>query len=126
MKNTLLPVLFFALIGLLSAAESAAPAAAKRWWQEGDGSERHQGDNPQATALPLISVKGNRFVNPAGEPMLFRGVSVADPDKLVVQGRWNRALFAAVKDMGANLVRLPVHPVAWRERTPEAYLAVLD
>ncbi len=126
MKNTLLPVLFLALAGLLSAAETTAPSAAKRWWQEGDGSERHQGENPKAKALPLIAVKGNRFVNPAGEPMLFRGMSVADPDKLAGQGRWNRELFVAVKAMGANLVRLPVHPVAWRERTPAAYLALLD
>ena len=65
-------------------------------------------------------------MNPAGETVLFRGLSVADPDKLAGQGRWNRELFAAVKDMGANLVRLPVHPAAWRGRTPAEYLKLLD
>jgi len=28
--------------------------------------------------------------------------------------------------MGTMLVRIPVHPVAWRERTPEKYLELLD
>ena len=74
----------------------------------------------------MIAVQQNRFVNPTGEPVLFRGLSVADPDKLAHQGRWNRELFAAVKDMGATLVRLPVHPAAWRERTPTGYLELLD
>jgi hypothetical protein len=28
--------------------------------------------------------------------------------------------------MGTMIVRIPVHPVAWRERTPEKYLELLD
>jgi endoglucanase len=31
-----------------------------------------------------------------------------------------------VKEMGATVVRIPIHPVAWRERTPEQYLLLLD
>ncbi|HTL68743.1 MAG TPA: glycoside hydrolase family 5 protein [Lacunisphaera sp.] len=117
----------FLLPALLSvaafAADVPAPAPA-HWWQ---GRRWHRPEpNPKAALLPLIAVKGNRFVDPTGTPVLFRGVSVADPDKLSGQGRWNRELFAAVKDLGANLVRLPVHPVAWRERTPEGYLPLLD
>jgi endoglucanase len=57
---------------------------------------------------------------------LFRGVSVADPDKLDHQGHWNRLVFEKVKEMGATLVRIPVHPVAWRERGVVNYLALLD
>ncbi len=76
--------------------------------------------------LARISVRGNHFVDPSGGIVLFRGLSVADPDTLARQGRWNKELFAAVKDMGANLVRLPVHPGAWRSRTPSGYLALLD
>jgi len=100
-------MVFAVAVGVLSAAEPPAP-------------------NPKAKVLPLIAVRGNRFVDPAGETVLFRGLSIADPDKLAQQGRWNRELFAAVKDMGANLVRLPVHPAAWRQRTPAGYLALLD
>jgi endoglucanase len=58
--------------------------------------------------------------------MLFRGLSIADPDKLEEEGRWNRDIFAAAKDVGANLVRIPVHPAAWRSRTKEGYLKLLD
>ncbi|HEX3730736.1 MAG TPA: cellulase family glycosylhydrolase, partial [Opitutaceae bacterium] len=80
----------------------------------------------RAEAGPRVGVRGNRFVTPDGEPVLFRGLCLADPDKLAREGRWNRALFAAVKGMGANLVRLPVHPSAWRSRTPDGYLKLLD
>ena len=82
--------------------------------------------SPLANALPPIGVKGNRFVDTAGTPILFRGVSIADPDKIDGQGHWSRDLFVHVHDMGARIVRIPVHPVAWRERTPPAYLALLD
>ena len=127
MKIVLLSCVILALsAGLLSAAEPPAPASAAKtgWWQ--GGPSRRPGPNPQTKGLPLIAVQQNRFVNPTGEPVLFRGLSVADPDKLAHQGRWNRELFAAVKDMGATLVRLPVHPAAWRERTPTGYLELLD
>ncbi|HEX7572550.1 MAG TPA: cellulase family glycosylhydrolase, partial [Bacteroidota bacterium] len=94
------------------------------WWDE-----RHPGEplgSPLARKLPLISVRGNRFVDPDGNTVLFRGLSIADPDKIEGQGHWSRKLFSRVKEMGSRLVRIPVHPVAWRERTPEHYLALLD
>ena len=94
------------------------------WWDE-----RHPGESlnsPLSRKLPLISVRGNRFVDPGGNVVLFRGLSIADPDKIESQGHWSRQLFSRVKEMGAHLVRIPVHPVAWRERTPAQYLALLD
>ena len=66
--------------------------------------------------MPLISVKGNRFVDPDGKPVLFRGLAISDPDKLEKQGHWNKEHFVKVKEMGTTLLRIPVHPVAWRER----------
>lgn len=115
-----------ALAMVLTAAfvHADEPAAKSPWWHGGRWRMPKPAEN--ATALPRISVKGNKFVNPAGETMLFRGVSIADPDKIDSEGHWNRELFVAVKDFGANLVRLPVHPVAWRGRTPEKYLELLD
>ena len=68
--------------------------------------------------LPRIRVQGNKFVDPEGKTVLFHGVSIADPDKLEHEGHWNKHLFEEVKDMGATLVRIPVHPIAWRQRTP--------
>jgi len=76
--------------------------------------------------MPLISVKGNKFVDPSGKTVLFRGLSISDPDKLEMQGHWSKDHFVKVKEMGAKLVRIPVHPVAWRERTPVEYIKLLD
>jgi endoglucanase len=82
--------------------------------------------NPKAAFLPRISVSGNHFVDPTGQVVLFRGLSIADPDRLERIGQWNKEFFVAVKDMGTNLVRIPVHPSAWRSRTKRGYLALLD
>jgi len=82
--------------------------------------------NPKAKILPLIKVVGNKFISAKGDTILFRGLSISDPDKIEKQGHWNKAHFEKVREMGAMLVRIPVHPVSWRERTPEKYLELLD
>ena len=91
------------------------------WWNEGywDAEEMLTPEK-----MPLVSVEGARFVID-GEPILFRGLSISDPDKIEKQGHWNKAHFEQVKAMGANLVRIPVHPIAWKERTPFGYLEML-
>jgi endoglucanase len=83
-------------------------------------------NNPNAKKLPLVKVHGNKFVNERGDTILFRGISIADPDKIEQEGRWNKNLFVKIKEYGATLVRLPVHPVPWRMRTPEKFLQLLD
>ncbi len=95
-----------------------------RWWQDRPYS-RPFGSSP-TNPLPRIRVQGNHFVDPDGKIVLFRGVSISDPDKLDHQGHWDRHHFEEVKQMGATLVRIPVHPAAWRERTPREYLKLLD
>jgi endoglucanase len=106
-------------------AQTATPRSKPhQWWNE-----RYPGaplKSPDAKKLPLISVHGNRFVDPQGTPLLFRGLSIADPDKIEGEGHWNKELFVKVQQTGARLVRIPVHPIAWRERTPQAYLTLLD
>lgn len=94
------------------------------WYQNGPW--RRPVENPKAKTLPLVSVEGNRFVDPEGNPLLFRGLAISDPDKIEGQGHWNKSHFEKVKETGAMVVRIPVHPVAWRERTPEKYLELLD
>ena len=76
--------------------------------------------------LETIRVEGNRFVDSQGQPMIFQGVAIADPDKLVRQGHWSKEIFEEIDSWGANVVRIPVHPVAWRGRGKEDYLALLD
>ncbi|HEY1791405.1 MAG TPA: cellulase family glycosylhydrolase [Opitutaceae bacterium] len=122
------PVLAHVLVILLAAATAradAAPAAAKpSVW--GEGGRQDPEKNTKAELLPRISVRGNRFVDPSGQPVLFRGVNVADPDSLIERGVWGRGIFAAAKADGADLIRIPVHPAAWRRQGKEAYLRILD
>jgi hypothetical protein len=105
-------------------AQDSAKKQAHPWWS--DGFYPRPVKNPKAKLLPLISVRGNKFVSANGDTVLFRGMSIADPDKIEGQGHWNKLLFEKVKEMGATLVRLPVHPAAWRGLGPRKYLALLD
>ncbi len=73
-----------------------------------------------------VRVEGNHFVDAAGETLIFQGVSIADPDKLSRDGNWSRELFEVVASWGANVVRVPVHPAAWRGRGRVGYLELLD
>lgn len=94
------------------------------WWNNRYQSGVYESADNQK--LPLISVNGNTFVNAQGQVLQFKGINIADPDKIQNQGHWNKAYFEAVKAWGVQLVRIPVHPVAWRERTPEKYLELID
>jgi endoglucanase len=115
-------------VALLSSAIATAQTATDKkihqWWH--DPPVGRPANNPNAKKLPLIAVRGNKFVDPQGNTVLFRGVAIADPDKISNQGHWNRDLFVQVSQTGARLVRIPVHPVAWRERSPGEYLKLLD
>ena len=103
-RNLVLPVVLLAVSG------SASPAAAE---------EASRPGRP-------IRVQGNQFVDTAGKPVVFRGMAISDPDKLEKEGHWNRRLFEEMRSWGANIVRVPVHPVSWRTRGRERYLALLD
>ena len=94
------------------------------WWNE--YYPRRAKPNPKQKLLPLLHVQKNKFVNANGDTILFRGLSIADPDKLEHEGHWNKQLFVEIKKLGAMLVRIPVHPVAWRERGPVKYMQLLD
>lgn len=81
---------------------------------------------PAASRGRGIRVQGNHFVDAAGRPVVFRGVALADPDRLAKNGHWTRRTFEEVRAWDANIVRLPVHPAAWRARGEARYLALLD
>jgi len=80
----------------------------------------------QENVFSRISVDGNKFVNETGETVIFKGLNIADPDRLVKEGQWKADIFNEVAAWGANIVRLPVHPAAWRERGKDEYLKLLD
>ena len=121
--------LALAALILLPVAPSAAvggddPPPASDWW-------RIPYPEPfDAAALPagldVIRVDGKRLVDESGETVIVRGVSIGDPDKLELAGRWSRELFAVIDAWGADVVRVPVHPVAWRGRGKAGYFRLLD
>lgn len=73
-----------------------------------------------------IGVEGNRFVDETGRTVILRGVNISDPDKLQKNGHWSRKHFEVIKDWGANVIRVPVHPVAWKQRGDDEYFKLLD
>ena len=73
-----------------------------------------------------IRVRGNQFVTPDGKTIIFRGLDASDPDKLQRNGEWNKHYFEMARAWGANIVRIPVHPAAWRIHGKKQYLKMLD
>ena len=94
------------------------------WWNE----EWIPAYQIKSTALDMdfIRVKKNKLVNENDEILVFKGLSIADPDKIVKDGRWSKAHFEVIKSWGATLVRIPVHPLALRQRGIKNYLKLLD
>ena len=112
-KNISILVIVGALlcsIGMLHAQQNSEGMKYFDWLNNVDVNQTV--NNPNAKNLSLIKVQGNRFVDERGDTLLFRGVSIADPDKIEQEGRWNKNLFVKVKEFGATIVRIPVHPIA--------------
>ena len=105
---------------LLSTAAVSVAASAEQTFSDGRSAL-------ETTArLEQISVDGSRFVNESGETVIFRGVSAADPFALEEKGEWGEEYFEAIASWNANVVRIPVHPVWWREKGAEEFLKMLD
>ncbi len=79
-----------------------------------------------SSSMEWISISGNSFVNEAGEILIFKGVNIRDPHNLEEEGHWTMAHFQEAQNWGANVIRLPIHPAAWRQRGEDAYLELLD
>ena len=126
-----LKILIIALFFMASAAPFSAVAAAEptaeasqQWW---NAPYPERFDKASLKPQPLIRVVGNHFEDDQGSTVIFRGVNIADPDKLVRQQQWGEALFDELsRNWAVDTVRLPVHPTAWRQVGKEAYLALLD
>jgi endoglucanase len=114
----------FVVLPAIHAQQKEKEKSFHAWWN--DENVGRWINNPNARKLPLIKVNGTRFVNTNGDTLLFRGLAISDPDKIEHQGHWGKNHFAKVKEMGATIVRIPIHPISWRERTPQKYLQLLD
>lgn len=112
------------LLSFAGVAAGAQTEAGGEWWFV-PYPERFDAGGLEMT-LDVIRVDGNRFVDAAEETRIFRGMSISDPDKIERNGRWSKAHFAAVRSWGADIVRIPVHPVAWRGRGKAGYFELLD
>jgi endoglucanase len=117
-------MLFLCLAMSLSWHASAQGDAAQEWWRE-PWLRPYQ---PKENVKPLskISVKGNSFIDETGSVVIFKGLSISDPDKIEKNGHWNRAHFETIKAWGVTLVRIPVHPVAVHQRGLAGYFKLLD
>mgnify|MGYP001815996992 FL=1 len=123
MRTLVAALLAAAVLGFMPTVEAGeAKASNSPYSQPYPTQFDDSGLNPQSR----IRVDGNRFVDESGETFVFRGVSIADPDKLLRDGQWDKRIFAAVREWGANVVRLPVHPVSWRRHGRDKYLAFID
>jgi endoglucanase len=123
MKYVLKFVFIFFILGNLSAQNPTSPAI-KGWWNEAYPTPPKV--NTKAKKMPLVRVVKNKFIDSKGDTLLFRGLSISDPDKIEAQGHWGKPLFKSLQDMGVKLVRIPIHPVAWRNRGPQKYMMLLD
>jgi endoglucanase len=125
MQRMTMAIVLVAVTGVASVpcARGAQPADGD-WWKARDAGIFDS--STLASNLPRIRVEGNAFVEAAGERLVLRGVNISDPDKLEAEGHWSREYFEAIREWGADVVRVPVHPVAWRERGADGIFGLLD
>lgn len=97
----------------------------KEWWHINRIAPFNK-QYPNTKKLSQIRVNGNTFINEKGETFVFKGLSISDPDKLAKDGHWNKKHFEVIKSWGANVIRIPVHPVAFHQRGVEEYIRLLD
>ena len=122
MKKLITGIILLTLSALTFAADKHANLG--QWWNIPYPT---QFDMSQLTnQQDYISVKGKYLVDEQQQKFLFKGVNIADPVKLLNQGKWSKALFTEVKNWGANVIRLPIHPVSWRELGEDKYFVYID
>lgn len=110
----------FALVFICHYGYASLP---EQWW---DAPYPAQFDAKQLKSQSRITVSGNTFVDENSDVFAFRGVSIADPDKLKQQGKWSKALFEEVANWGANSIRIPIHPGVFAMRGADFYISAID
>lgn len=60
-----------------------------------------------------VKVEGNSIINSNEETVLFKGLMPADPARLHNMNKFNKKFFQKIKETGANIIRIPVHPENW-------------
>lgn len=62
-----------------------------------------------------LHVQGNQLVNAEGEIIRLRGIMIPDPYHLNEEGQFKQELITEIKNAGANVIRIPVHPEFWQQ-----------
>jgi hypothetical protein len=66
-------------------------------------------------AVPRLSAYENRLVDENNNAVTLRGVSIADPYFLDhIDNRFSEDIFAELSTWNINVVRVPIHPGAWK------------
>lgn len=73
-----------------------------------------------------VKVDENKFIDPQGKVITFKGLCYSDPDKLERDGQWGDEYFREAKNWGANVVRFAVHPTSVNRRGWDDYFKLLD
>ena len=60
-----------------------------------------------------LKVQGNWLIDGQGNQILLNGIMIADPLIADVKDDFNKRLFKQLHDLGANVIRIPVHPLTW-------------
>ena len=60
---------------------------------------------PKKKPKAFVKVLGSQFVID-GKPIAFKGVAIADPSKILKDGRWNKQHFEQIKDWGLSLIHI--------------------
>ena len=81
---------------------------------------------PRSAQEGWVKVEGNKFIDPQGNEIVFRGLCFSDPVKLVSEGQWNERYFAEAADWGANIVRFAVHPTNLNSMGWDETFAAMD
>ena len=128
MKHTRQALINICLLSLMlsfsALADPTHSSSKAEWWNIPYPT---QFDNTQLpNKQDFIKVAGNRLVDESGQVVLLRGMNIADPDKLVKQNQWSKEVFKAVKSWGANVIRLPIHPISWKSRGKSEYFELID
>ncbi len=86
-----------------------------------DTSDADQGEAPRGR----LEVSDGKLLDGAGNHIALLGLGLGTLSYIKDAGKWNEDYFANARDWGAELVRLPLSPIAFREDT-EGTLRDLD
>jgi len=89
------------------------------------------GSSPSGDFPQKFNVEGNLIVDASGKEIIFRGLNAIDPLMQVayespqLYGAHEENYYKKMSEWGATIVRIPIHPIVWRDY-PEQSLEVID